>query len=252
MSTNRGRKVSIDYKKIEMLFDTFITFHASKKYIAQKLGLKYDTFLNVLKYGEKYVDEHAEILEKNGFFEVENVKEYEDQFNDNIIVYQQEFKEIEGIEINESIPRWLKDKYDAWIKNKRLSFLESIVYKKQKQILNEIILYKDNEKKDNEAKLTILFYMVYVRADNALFSEYSEKFTEALQDTRNVKILENRMKKRDKEEFQEEAPEPQQINHKHEFIFIEEVLKTERLMGNSGYLEDKSKDNDDIIDAEFE
>jgi len=73
-------------------------------------------------------------------------------------------------------------------------------------------------------------------------------FQEAAQDSKNIRFVENRLKKFDKDEFQEEIPQ-QSVNHNVNINLLDLCLQKEAIERKQQYL---ITDNESFIDAEYE
>ena len=238
-----GKKLSLDYKKLDKFFEIVIETE-SKKYISKRMGMTYQTFFNYRNAGEKHTEQYREILEEAGFFDID-LSDYENDFNELLGLKEEEY--MDRFKISSIYPKH-SDKFFKYFEREKILFLEKAVYRQQRNILDKIEFDKKDIQKNEDIKVLLLFYHIYERADMANFNNYMSMFQEAAQDSKNIRFVENRLKKFDKEEFLEEIPERTE-NHNINFNLLDLCLQKEAIEKKQQFL---ITDNESIIDAEYE
>ena len=238
-----GRKLAIDFKKLDMFFKIVIEYE-SKKYIARKLGIRsLMTFNKYLDLGSEYIDKFENLLNEHDFFDID-LSEFEDEWSGLLEFKETEFKQ--KYKIESIFPKY-SDRFFDWYEKERTLFLEKILFQKEKNILKEITFDEKDEQVNEDIKLLILFNRIYERADMASFANDKDIFDKAKVDPKNIKYVENRLKKKDKDEFQEDPLPKQEVQHNISFTLIEEALRLESQLSQN-----KNLLTDNVIDADYE
>lgn len=159
MAKRTGPKIKLNNEKLKSILPLMLQA-PTPRYLAMGLGLsKTETVKNYIASGNALIEQFEDKLE-----ELDNIIPftYEQIFNQRIEEFEAEFCQLYDLEPNTPIPDRLYAKHEAFILEKKRTFVERKIEQKEREILDNIKLV-DDEELDNEFKLLIRFARIYNR-----------------------------------------------------------------------------------------
>lgn len=193
-----GPKLSLNDKKLKALFPAMLIAPLDK-YIANALGVKPRTIKEWVVNGEAIQDRFEEQLEP--LDEIFNF-EYEDIFENRKIEFEDQFKLLYDIELDEKIPDRLRLEYNNFMQKEKCKFIENNIQRRENELLENIQLGQ-NDVQDKEFKLYLKFSRIYNRAKCAKEISYLQNIDKHAGSSKNVGLSLKMLEKLNKEDFAE-------------------------------------------------
>lgn len=192
-----GPKLGLNNKKLKALFPAMM-IAPQNKYIANALGvIKTDTikdwYLNGMALMEKFENELEPLDDIFSF-------EYEATFDTRKEEFEDNFKLLYDIGLDEKVPDRLRLEYNNYMLNEKRKFIESNIERRENDILNNIIL-SNNKELDDEFKLYIKFARIYNRAKCVKEVGYIQNIDKHAGTSKNVGLSLKMLEKMNKEDF---------------------------------------------------
>lgn len=242
-----GPKCKLNRAKIGILHKSVMR-HPQFKYVAHDLGLNsINTVKNYLAYGEQILSDNEDKL--SDLYSIYS-GEYEDIFEDIKIQYEDEFCMKYDLE-DGKIPDKMRPMFNTFMQKARCEFIERKVSQEEDKILEKVTL-SDNPETDEEMKLYVKFYRVYMRARAFKESTYIENLDTFANTSKNVAISLKMLEKLNKEDFGE-APKEVTVNaNVGHYSIIDLAIEEEERMSLPDNLQkslpQSNTNDDDIID----
>lgn len=201
-----GNPLSLTKAKLKHVFRIAINSAPTPKYIAYGLGVQRpETIKEWIKAGEVLQEQFKDELE-----ELDNIFPYmyEEVFENKREQYECEFRMLYDLEPESKIPDRLINTYSLYILKEKQFFVEDNIERKEKEILEDIILDKDETTNEN-FKLLIQFARIFHRAKNVVEMGLLESINKYSVTSRNIGIGLKMLQLYNKDDFSETST----INH---------------------------------------
>ncbi len=201
MGKKTGPKIKLNNEKLKSILPLMLQA-PTPKYLAMGLGLnKTETVKNYISSGNALIEQFEDKLE-----ELDNIIPftYEQIFNQRIEEFEVEFCQLYDLEPNVPIPDRLYAKHEAFILEKKRTFVERKIEYKEREILNDIKLV-DDEELDNEFKLLIRFARIYNRCRCMIEMGLLASITKHGMTSKNAPLGYKLLQSYNKEEFGEKT-----------------------------------------------
>ena len=196
--TKTGPKLSLNEKKLKALFPAML-IAPQDKYIANALGVKPQTIKLWVANGEAIQDKFEDLLEPlDEIFSFE----YEDVFESRKPEFEDQFKLLYDIGLDEKIPDRLRLEYNNFMQKEKSKFIENNIQRRENEILDGIQLGQ-TELQDKEFKLYLKFWRIYNRARCAKEMSYLQNIDKHAGSSKNVGLSLKMLEKLNKEDFAE-------------------------------------------------
>lgn len=237
--------VEITRAKLNSLFHNIRKLDGGYNLLAKKLRFSDTTLDNYLKQGKSYIEEYKDIF-PDEFFDLDT--EFIDaDFDLKKQDIKQEFMNKEDINA-------LGDKYrnafEVYFYGLREKDREKYIYEQQKEFI-ESYEFSDNENLNEKIKLLIQFRLIFDRAQMSIDEEklyLKAKYSKA--SSKHLGVIVKDIERRNPEDFG--TPEKEKEEKVQQIGTINNIFQLVQALDNSQGVLIPTKNNEDIIDAEFE
>lgn len=192
-----GPKLGLNNKKLKALFPAMM-IAPQNKYIANALGVnRADNikvwYLNGMALLEKFETELEPLDDIFSF-------EYEATFETRREEFEDNFKLLYDVGLDEKIPDRLRLEYNNYMLNEKRKFVENNIEHRENDILDNIT-FSENKEMDDEIKLYIKFARIYNRAKCVKEVGYIQNIDKHAGTSKNVGLSLKMLEKMNKEDF---------------------------------------------------
>jgi len=232
--------------KINKMFKLILLLD-SDKLVANRLNIGLLCFRRYISEGKEIETKFEKLLELHGFYSYD-ISDKLDDFENLKFEYERQFMEENDLE---KLDYYSRRQFKHYLKYQEAVYLEEIVSDIEWNILKNITFSKNNDVLNSNIKIYIHFYRTYMRAKCALEEDYLAKLKEVITDAKNIRSLEKRLAKLDKEEFQDEVPD-KTVNNNYNFTILDGLLQYEKNKTLPNPNVPRLTDESNIIDVEYE
>lgn len=201
-----GNPLSLTKAKLKHVFRIAINSAPTPKYIAYGLGVQRpETIKEWIKAGEVLQQQFSDELE-----ELDEIYPYsfEEVFENRKLEFDAEFRMLYSLEPEGQIPDRLRHAYNEYILKEKQFFVEDNIERKEKEILEDLILDKDDVTNEN-FKLLIQFARIFNRAKNVVEMGLLQSINYHSKTSKNIMLGYKLLQNYNKDDF----AESQTVNH---------------------------------------
>lgn len=197
-----GNPLSLTKAKLKHVFRIAINSAPTPKYIAYGLGVQRpETIKEWIKAGEVLQEQFSSELE-----ELDNIFPYAyyEAFENQSERFEIEFRTMNNLDTDGRIPDRLLNSYNSYMLKEKQFFVEDNLERREKEILQDLILDKDETTNEN-FKLLIQFARIFHRAKNVVEMGLLESINKYSVTSRNIGVGLKMLQLYNKEDFSETA-----------------------------------------------
>ena len=195
--------IKITKNQIKFLYRNILKYQL-KGLVCKNLRIDVNTIDNYLKRGKEYYDLY--------FDELEDIRDVQDEMQE----YEEELlnKDKEELEYDfcndtglNSLNEKTKNAFESWLYLKCEKEKENILYYKQEDIFDKLVLDKNSEFENKKIILLIKFYLIWNRAYTSLSGEYGDAIHRYSKSSRNANQAMKMLQTLNKDDFESEKQE---------------------------------------------
>lgn len=192
--------IKITKNQIKFLYKNILKYQL-KGLVCKNLRIDTMTIDNYLKRGKEYYDLYFDELEDIRDTQDE-MQEYEDELlNKDKEELEYDFCNDTGLSgLNEKT----KNAFESWLYLKCEKEKENILYYKQEEIFEKLVLDKNSEFENKKIILLIKFYLIWNRAYTSLSGEYGDAIHRYSKSSRNANQAMKMLQTLNKDDFESE------------------------------------------------